>query len=382
MAGQRPTPKRSTKAKSRTRPNRRTYRRSGWRGRLNQWRSQFLSLKKWQRVGIYIIVAVLVLSLLQSAVDRAFPRVANPNFGVSFSTKYAEELGLDWQETYLALLDDMGLRSYRLMSYWDEGEPGRGVYDLGDLDWQMNEAAKRGAQVSLAIGLRQPRWPECHRPAWYPDLSKEQQDQALFEYLTVVVNRYKDHPALISYQLENEAVNTWFGTCTDKDIDRQRLNEEFKLVKSLDPDTPVWMSLSDQHGLPLGEPVPDKYGYSVYRTVYNDKTAPLKFYITYPTPIWYHRLRAWWITTFKDRDIFIHELQLEPWAPVATVNATIKEQNKSMDLEQMAVNVDFASRIGKEDIYTWGGEWWYWRKTVHDDPGPWDKARQLLIDQN
>lgn len=336
---------------------------------------------KWQRLGIYATIVLVLLTLTHYGLEATSRPVKNPQFGVSFSIKYAKEMNLDWKETYTALLDDMGLRHYRLMSYWDDGEPIRGQYVFDDLDWQMDEAHKRGAKVSLALGLRQPRWPECHRPSWYNSLNREQQDEALFQYLEATVTRYKDHPALLSYQLENEAVNTWFGTCTDKDIDQERLAREFDFVKSLDSNTPVWMSLSDQHGLPLNEPVPDKYGYSVYRTVYNNKTGPFKFYATYPTPVWYHRARAWWITTFKDRDIFIHELQLEPWAPEATVNVSVEEQDKSMDLEQMEINADFARRIGIQEIYTWGGEWWYWRKTVRNDPSVWEKARELLVEQ-
>lgn len=334
----------------------------------------------WRRVLLITTSVVVSILILTTVIGRFIPEVENPVYGVSFSKKYADELGLDWRETYQALLDDLKIRHYRLMSYWDEGEPERGKYHFDELDWQMEEAHKRGAKVSLSLGLRQPRWPECHRPTWYNDLSKVEQDDALFNYVGVVVDRYKDHPALLSYQLENEAVNSWFGTCTDKDIDQKRLAREFNYVKSLDNNTPVWMSLSDQHGLPIGKPVPDKYGYSVYRTVYNNKTGPFKFYITYPTPVWYHRGRAWWIKTFKDRDVFIHELQLEPWAPTATVEVSVEEQDKSMDLEQMEENVRFARQIGKEQIFTWGGEWWYWRKTVHNDPSVWEKARELLAD--
>ena len=138
------------------------------------------------------------------------------------------------------------------------------------------------------------------------------------------------------------------------------------------------MSLSDQHGLPFNEPVPDKYGYSVYRIVFNDKTKPLSFYMTYPTPVWYHKLRAAWIGMFQDRDVFIHELQLEPWGPKATVHLPISEQDKSMSVRQMEKSVLFARKIGKEEIYTWGGEWWYWRKTKLNDPGPWEQAKKLL----
>lgn len=328
--------------------------------------------KKWQRILLYIGASILSLLLIHITVEKLWPEVENPNYGVSFSVKYANELGVDWKANFTALLDDMEIRNYRLMSYWDMVEAERGKFNFTELDWQMDEAHKRGAKVSLAIGMRQPRWPECHKPKWYSQLSPTEREQALYTFNEAVVNRYKTHPALQSYQLENEAVNSWFGECTPEDIDQVRLTKEFEKVKQLDPNHPVYMSLSDQHGLPLNTPVPDKYGYSVYRIVWNDKTGPFKFYVTYPTPVWYHKLRAVWIETFKQRNIFIHELQIEPWGPAATVDLPLEEQNRSMSERQIKDNVRFARKIGKPDIYTWGGEWWYWRKTTFNDPSIWN----------
>jgi hypothetical protein len=46
-----------------------------------------------------------------------------------------------------------------------------------------------------------------------------------------------------------------------------------------------------------------------------------------------------------------------------------------MDLEQMRKNFDFGRKIGAPEIYTWGGEWWYWRKTALNDPTVWETVR-------
>jgi hypothetical protein len=345
---------------------------------ITKFKGWFKGRKKWQRISLYTLGVIVSLLLLNKLAYIATPEVKNPNWGVSFSVKYAEELGVSWKDNYTALLDDLEIRNYRLMSYWDDAEPEKGKYNFKNLDWQMDEAQKRGAKVSLSIGMRQPRWPECHKPEWVKGLNREQEDKAILDFTLKTVNRYKSHPALVSYQLENEAVNSWFGSCTPDDIDQSRLEKEFAAVKKADPNHPVYMSLSDQHGLPLGEPVPDKYGFSVYRIVWNNKTGPFKFYVTYPTPVWYHRMRAWWVRTFKDRDIFIHELQVEPWGPKATKDLTVEEQNRSMDPAQIAENVEFARKIGKPDIYTWGGEWWYWRKTEFKDPSIWEAVRAEL----
>lgn len=327
------------------------------------------------RVLLTAALILLGLFVLHNTVERLWRPVKNPSYGASFSVKYSEELGLNWRENYLALVDELGFDKLRLMSYWDIGEPNNDDYRFADLDWQMDEAQKRGIKVSLAIGLRQPRWPECHQPNWARELgnnTRAWQDE-LNEYIVTTMNRYKSHPALESYQLENEAVNNWFGECVGA-APRERLIEEFNLAKSTDPNHPIYMSLSDQHGFPLRDPVPDAYGFSVYRTVWNDKT-PVPFYLTYPTPIWYHKIRKVLVEAIKDRPVFVHELQVEPWGPQATRELSIAEQNKSMDLRQMHRNFDFARKIGADTIYTWGSEWWYWRKVTFGDNGPWEVVR-------
>jgi hypothetical protein len=332
-------------------------------------------LKKWKKALCFIASGLISLVLINQIIYMLTPEVKNPVWGTSFSIKYARELGVDWKANFTALLDDLKFRNFRLMSYWDEIEAKKGVYNYKDLDWQMDQAAKRGAQVSLAIGMRQPRWPECHKPDWVKDYNRQQEDEAILKFTLHTVNRYKNHPALESYQLENEAVNNWFGACTPEDTDQARLAKEFDAVKAADPKHPVYMSLSDQHGLPLNKPVPDKYGFSVYRVVWNDKTGPFKFYLTYPTPVWYHRLRARWIETFKHRDIFIHELQIEPWGPKATKELSVKEQDRSLSVKQIHKNIEFAKKIGQKDIYVWGSEWWYWRKTHFKDSSIWEAVR-------
>ncbi|MGD8374402.1 MAG: beta-galactosidase [Candidatus Woesebacteria bacterium] len=332
----------------------------------------FTKLRKWLLIIAVIIAGYLIIASLLN--NFAFKPVNNPKYGVSFTKQRAEEFGLNWKANYTALLDDMGLRHYRLTSYWSEHEAVRGTFDFSSLDWMMDEAAKRGATVSLAIGLRQPRWPECHQPEWAMQLAGNQWKQALYAYMEVVVSRYKNHPALQSYQLENEAVNNWFGECNRPD--RQRLNEEFTFVKQWDPDHPVIMSLSDQHGIPMQGPVPDIYGFSVYRIVYN--TIGPKFYTYYPTSIWYHRLRAAIITAIHHKPIIIHELQMEPWGPINTSQMSIEEQNKSMSAQQIPKSFKFAKQIGLQDIDLWGGEWWYWRKVHFGDNSIWSAVKSEI----
>ena len=81
--------------------------------------------------------------------------------------------GLDWKETYLALLDDLKVKNLKIAAHWDLIEPQDGVYDFADLDWQLEQARLHNAKVMLAIGMKTPRWPECHVPEWAKNIGKE-----------------------------------------------------------------------------------------------------------------------------------------------------------------------------------------------------------------
>ena len=90
--------------------------------------------------------------------------------GASFIPAYAESFGLDAQKTMDAMINDVGVRHFRLVSYWNQLEPEQGEYDFSLLDWQFAKAEATGAKITLSLGLRQPRWPECHMPDWAKQL--------------------------------------------------------------------------------------------------------------------------------------------------------------------------------------------------------------------
>jgi len=334
--------------------------------------------KKWVKILSIVggvIAGVIALDLFLNHV--VFQPVSNPVYGASFSVDQSRLYGLDWKANYLALLDDLKFKHLRLTSYWSDIEPVRGQFDFADLDWQMDQAAKRGVKVSLSIGLRQPRWPECHPPTWAGQLSGNAWKQALYAYMELVIKRYKDSPALDSYQLENEFLNNWFGICDP--ADRQRVIEEFNLVKQWDPKHPIEMTLSDEHGIPLGQPTPDSFGFTMYRIVYNTNFGP-RGYALYPTSVWWHRLRAAIIYAIYHKPMAVDELQMEPWGPGDNWYLSTDEQNKSMSVEQIGKMTDFARRSGFQRADFWGSEWWYWRK-VNGDPSIWEAIRDQLKQQ-
>jgi hypothetical protein len=293
------------------------------------------------------------------------------DFGVSFSIKYSRELGIDPKKCLAAGMKDLGFKRLRLMSYWDIHETALGEYDFSELDWQFKLAEQYGAHVSLCLGLRQPRWPESHWPAWARELERDEWNRALFDFIEAVVKRYKDHPALGSWQLENEALLKSFGM--DGDFDRDRLKYELALVKNLDPNHPVIMSMSDSWGIPWHGPWPDMFGLSIYRYYY-DRGA----YRRSRRPAVFYRLRAGVISLITGRPVYIHELQAEPWGPQATVSLAYEEQMVTMSQQHLEETFDFARKTHLLPADAWGLEWWYWLKTDHKQDFAWRTAKSFI----
>jgi Beta-galactosidase len=346
---------------------------------LNWWKSRRL----WHKIALILVAFITVFTAQAYAIAYWYQQQHKDEkltYGVTFIANYARYFDLDPQETFLALRDDLGFKRFRLVSYWKNIEPVNGQYDFSELDWQFEKVKEVDGKVTLAIGLRQPRWPECHFPEWVPN----HQDEAawygeLEQYMTTVIERYKDHPSLDSYQLENEHFLTVFGECPVPT--RERLQKEFDLVKSLDKDTPVIISYANNYfGVSVNEPLPDIVGVSVYKRVF-DYTVT-KRYFEYPFTPWYYAWRAGQQEILTGRSSMLHELQAEPWAPVAIKDASIEEQSKSMNSKRLTERIKYGKDIGFKDIDLWGGEWWYWRKVKFNDPSLWETVRANIPPEN
>src|SRR4051794_9247422 len=118
-------------------------------------------------------------------------------FGITFSIKQCRNFGLNPQETLNWLINEAGFRRFRLTSYWNEHEPARDKYDFQELDWQIRAVAKAGGQISLCLGVKQPRWPESHWPKWASQLPKAERDGVLFRFIKQVIERYEAETAIV-----------------------------------------------------------------------------------------------------------------------------------------------------------------------------------------
>lgn len=326
-----------------------------------------------------ILFGILILCLLFAGyffIGKTEP-AEDIIWGVNFSQKHARDLGLNWQEAYLALLDDLEVKHLKVASYWDLIEPEEGKYNFEDLDWQIKEAEKKGAKLLLAIGMKTPRWPECHIPEWAKGLSKEEQQERILKLLEKVVLRYRGDTrasSIWAWQVENEPFFP-FGDCPW--VDKEFLKEEIDLVKALDSQgRPVVISDSGEGSFwwaaaELG----DIAGTTMYKKVW---VHQLGFYLTYPFPsVFYHR-KAQLVKKVFDKEVICVELQAEPWGPKLIYDISLEEQKKTMNLEQFKYNIEFAKKTGLKEFYLWGGEWWYWMKTKQNQPEIWNEAKKLF----
>jgi len=333
---------------------------------------------------VFIIIGLVLLVLIIIVFCYFFVGKAKPvekiDFGITFSKIQAESLGLDWKETYLAILDDLGVKKLRLIAYWPEIEPSKGNFDFKDLDWQIDEAQKKEAEVILAIGRRLPRWPECHVPEWAKDFSEKEQQERILIVISEIVERYKNRRIIKFWQIENEPFLKTFGECPK--LDKKFLDKEIALVKNLD-------NLSMDHGRGRkiiltesgefnswvgGARRADIVGTSLYRIVYGKLG-----YVRYPIPAIFYQRKTSLIKHFFDIDkIIVIELQTEPWGPKPIQELSIEEQFKSMNPERFEKIINYTKRAGFSEAYFWGVEWWYWLKKVYNDDRIWEEAKQLF----
>ncbi len=298
----------------------------------------------------------------------------NITWGVNFSQKQAELLGLDWKKTYLAILDDLGAENLKIAVHWDFIEGKEGEYYFDDLDWQLAEAEKREVKVILVVGMKTPRWPECHIPQWLKDKEPEIKNRKLLEYLEKIVSRYKDSPAIWAWQVENEPFFS-FGECPtfDKDI----LKEEVALVRLLDSrKRPIIISESGEFSFWFrAAKIGDIVGTTLYRRIWSKE---FKIYYTHFFPAAFYHRKAQIVKAFFNKKVICVELQAEPWGPELIYDLSLAEQEKSMDLERFQKNVEFAQKTGLDAFYFWGAEWWYWLKEKQNKPEIWDEAKKLF----
>ncbi|HBQ50626.1 TPA: hypothetical protein DD690_01430 [Candidatus Daviesbacteria bacterium] len=328
---------------------------------------------------IILLLAISAFVIVNTIADSQ--NLQKPiSFGVSFSPRYALELGLNPKLTYQSILQELGTKSVRLSAYWDEIESEEDKFNFDKLDWYVDEAEKNQAKVLLAIGYKLPRWPECRQPNWLEirnslfdsKLAQSEQveirnlrDQQLV-MLEKVIRHYDQNPTISAWQVENEPLLD-FGLCPKPD--REFLKKEVGFVKNL---TKKPVIITDSGELRLWftpAKLSDILGITLYRTV----ETPIFGSFHYPFPPWFYRLKA----NLVRKKTIVVELQTEPWSREPLSQTPLEEQIKRFPPKSLQKNIEFARQTGFKEIYLWGAEWWYFM-AANSHPEYLEYARGLF----
>lgn len=304
-----------------------------------------------------LLALVLTIFLGSPLFETVYPYSPHVQYGVTFSPQYAKYLKLDYQKTYIKVLDELKVRNLRIPTYWRILEPEPGKYDFSQTDFMLDEASKRGAKVILVLGIKQPRWPECYIPAWAKSLSVSDRRQKALEFIGETAKRYKDNLSVSAWQVENEPFLSFFGEgCDPTDINF--LGKEINLVKSMS-DKPIILSDSGELGSWVAPmQLSDIFGTTLYRETYN----PILGYLSYPILPYLYYIKSEVIKKIfapQNKKTIVVEMQAEPWFPDGDLTIALPQQAKLLPVEKLKSYTEYAKKTGFDEVYFWGVEWWY-----------------------
>jgi hypothetical protein len=183
----------------------------------------------WRRLAALAAVAVAALPFAvevrvarptQPLTDRWRKRPVAPRgatlLGISLRPRQIEALGLDAQSTLTTLLA-YPFQVLRLGAYWQQCEPTPGAFFPDELDWQIAAAEQSGKQIILSVGaIKNFGYPEFFVPAHHrhgafaegtliAPTTQPRLLEAACAFITRVIERYRDRPSIVAWQVEHES---------------------------------------------------------------------------------------------------------------------------------------------------------------------------------
>jgi hypothetical protein len=367
--------------------------------------------RRVQVLAIALVVpflAIAPLHLFMPATAKAHGIPAPVQVGISFSPARAAYLGLDYK-TAFKRLEALHFRVIRLSTYWDQVD--REGYD--QLDWLMSEARKSHQPVVLTVGMKALGWPEFFIPPSAMPINGLRQGQdvasdstfreAALSFVTDTVLRYRDNPALIAWQVENEPFNRagpqrlW--------IDAEFLRDEITSVRQLDGhhrplivnafshfnlvfdqasarqgfDFRQWLGFdadsAERDGLTvLGKG--DVLGLDVYTAIGYQFLG--RDHMSHADGDWPDRLaRVRDLAHKQGKQAWITEAQAEPWES-SDINFAEPKSTSPQAIRGIFENLKDA---GFTTVLFWGSEYWLWRAD-HGDSRWIETIKGILRDES
>jgi hypothetical protein len=246
----------------------------------------------------------------------------------------------------------------------------------GDLDWQLDEVSRAGRSAVLTAGMKAIGWPEFYIPARFTPPARSWGEvgrssaalgSAVLEFLGATVERYRGHPALLAWQVENEPLNRsgprhwWIGP--------ELLARELEVVRRLDPERPLLLTafghvnwVVDLLSTPWGQgparllsllPAGGTLGLDAYIRV-EQRLGPLQW-IWRADGAWTSEAARWrWEAQRIGRQAWVTEAQAEPWGP------------RSFEPADIATVVQGVREAGHDRVLLWGAEHWMSRAAIGD----------------
>jgi hypothetical protein len=321
--------------------------------------------------------------------------------GVSFRPPQVATLGLDLHAAFQQLVA-YPFQLIRLGAYWNQIEPRPGVFDTRELDWQVDMAERSGKQIVLCVGaLKTFGYPEyfvpTHRlPRALPEhtLITPAEYAALLgaatEFSTRIVERYKEHPCVIAWQVEHEAVDP-LGMEHSWRLAEAFVAREVAAVKQADPGRPIvlngflpvtlpvlltqWFQTRDQgDSLSVAQRHADIVGIDYYPRHALVRAGDRTVYLDGSRGPWQRARRARlfaWARTHRRR-LMVTEGQAEPWEAVTIPPNPSAEGMYSCLPEHVIENYNQWLRWSRQaeltlDAYLfWGAEYWLLRAQSGD----------------
>jgi hypothetical protein len=330
----------------------------------------FKIFKLYKKTAIIIVLILFFIFIMSRGKNYDKSEL---EYGITFSSKHAKNLELNWEEAYLDILTELNIKKIRIPAYWDVVEKEKNNYEWDEIDFLVEKASDHGAEIILAIGARLPRWPECHFPNWHGNISDSEKEEKLLGYIEATINHYKNYENITAWQIENEPFLPFFGECPK--LDKNLLDREIALAKSLDDRSIV---ITDSGELSLWVPAArraDIFGTTMYRDTYSEA---LKSYVHYPIESSFFKFKKNIAKLFSfPKKWIVIELQAEPWGPRQYQDLSEEEKAKTMDKNKFKEMIEFSSKTGFKEFYLWGVEWWYWEKE-RGNPDMWNEAFKLF----
>ncbi len=292
--------------------------------------------------------------------------------GITFSNRHAQQLGLPIAAS-LKQATRFGFSHIRLGAYWSDLEVAPGVFKWKSLIQQLEICERAQQPVVLVIGAKAPRWPEYYIPEWYDQyfVESEQFAQHLLTYLEKLLARVKSFSCITHWQVENEPFMPITVNEKKLTIPEALLEREVKLVRSLD-NRPVIVSAFGNHGgfdgsLQRVALHADVLGVDLYPKIFTTQLFGKSFY----TGVVARSLLVWQLHKVH-KPIWLTELQAEPWEK--NESGYTSEHPKSISVQQLENNLQFAQSLPVMKTLLWGFEYWLWRQQHHGD----DRYMQLV----